>query len=122
MPWPQQSVDGGVALILAGLYALTPLKRASEARCRELCAVHGPLPFNLMRSAVVAGGRYGLSCLGCTAGLMVAMLLIGTSNLAWMIVLTIVVLMYKLAPVAALRWSLALAAAVAGLGVWSALT
>jgi hypothetical protein len=37
-------------------------------------------------------------------------------------VLTIVVLMYKLAPVAALRWSLALAAAVAGLGVWSALT
>src|SRR5919197_4525487 len=28
MPWPQQSVVGGVALVLAGLYALTPLKRA----------------------------------------------------------------------------------------------
>jgi hypothetical protein len=41
------------------------------------------LPFKLMRSAMVAGGRYGLSCLGCTAGLIVAMVLIGMSNLAW---------------------------------------
>jgi len=31
----------------------------------------------VMRSALVAGGRYGLSCLGCSAGLMVAMVLIG---------------------------------------------
>ena len=85
-------------MVIAGLYALTPLKRASEARCRELCAVHGPLPFNLMRSAMVAGGRYGLSCLGCSAGLMVATVLIGLSNLIWMIALTAVILIYKLAP------------------------
>jgi len=31
MPWPNQAVVGGVALIIAGLYALTPLKRASRA-------------------------------------------------------------------------------------------
>ena len=117
MPWPNQGLVGGVALILAGLYALTPLKRATEARCRELCALHGPLPFNLMRSAVVAGGRYGLSCLGCSAGLMLAMVLIGISNLTWMIALTSVLLTYKLAPAPTLRWSLALSAAVVGLGV-----
>ena len=117
MPWPNQGLVGGVALILAGLYALTPLKRATEARCRELCALHGPLPFNLMRSAVVAGGRYGLSCLGCSAGLMVAMVLIGLSNLTWMIALTSVLLIYKLVPAPTLRWSLALSAAVVGLGV-----
>jgi len=117
MPWPNQGLVGGVALILAGLYALTPLKRATEARCRELCALHGPLPFNLMRSAVVAGGRYGLSCLGCSAGLMVAMVLIGLSNLTWMLALTSVLLIYKLAPAPTLRWSLALSATVVGLGV-----
>jgi predicted metal-binding membrane protein len=117
MPWPNQAVVGGVALVIAGLYALTPLKRASEARCRELCAVHGPLPFNLMRSALVVGGRYGLSCLGCSAGLMVAMVLIGTSNLLWMIAVTALVLIYKLAPAATLRWTSVLSAAVVVLGI-----
>jgi len=122
MPWPNQTLVGGAALVLAGLYALSPIKRASEARCRELCAVHGPLPFNLMRSAIVAGGRYGLSCLGCSAGLMVAMVLIGLSSLLWMIALTALVLIYKLAPVATFRWRVALSAAVIFLGVLYAAT
>src|SRR6185436_17898133 len=117
MPWPNQQVVGGVSLIIAGLYALTPLKRASEARCRELCAVHGGLPFNLMRSAMVAGGRYGLSCIGCSAGLMVAMVVIGISNLFWMIALTALLFIYKLAPAATFRWASALSAAVIVLGV-----
>ena len=117
MPWPNQAVVGGVALVIAGLYALTPLKRASEARCRELCAVHGPLPFNLLRSALIAGGRYGLSCLGCSAGLMVAMVLIGISNLLWMIALTALVLIYKLAPASTLRWASALSAVVVVVGI-----
>ncbi len=117
MPWPSQGLVGGAALVIAGLYALTPLKRASEAWCRELCALHGPLPFNLMRSAVVAGARYGLSCLGCSAGLMLAMVLIGTSNLPVMILLTAVISIYKLAPAPTLGWRLALSAAVIALGV-----
>jgi len=114
MPWPNQAVVGGVALIGAGLYALTPLKRAGEGRCRELCAVHGPLPFSLTRSALVAGGRYGMSSLRCSSGLMVAMVLIGISNLLWMIALTALVLIYKLAPVSTLRWASA-AVVVAGI-------
>jgi predicted metal-binding membrane protein len=117
MPWANQGLVGGAALVIAGLYALTPLKRATEAWCRELCALHAPLPFNLMRSAVVAGVRYGLSCLGCSAGLMVAMVLIGVSNLAWMVVLTAVILTYKLAPAPTPRWTWTLAAGVVVLGV-----
>ncbi len=117
MPWPEQGVLGGATLVLAGLYALTPVKRASEARCRELCALHGPLPFNLLRSAVVSGVRYGLSCLGCSAGLMLAAVLIGMSNLGWMIVLAAVVAVYKLAPAPKLRWRLILSIAVVALGL-----
>jgi len=70
-----------------------------------------------MRSAIVAGGRYGLSCLGCSAGLMLAMVLIGTSNLVWMIVLAAVILTYKLAPAPTLRWMLALSSAVVACGI-----
>jgi predicted metal-binding membrane protein len=117
MPWPNQGLIGGAALVIAGLYALTPVKRASEARCRELCALHGPLPFNLMRSAVAVGARYGLSCLGCSAGLMLAMVLIGMSSLVWMTVLAAVVLAYKLAPAPTPRWMLALSVSLVALGV-----
>jgi len=121
MPWPNQALIGGAALVIAGLYALTPLKRASEARCRERCALHTPLPFNLMRSAVVAGVRYGLSCLGCSAGLMVAMVLIGASNLAWMIGLSALILVYKLAPAPSRGRMVSLSAALVALGVLYAL-
>lgn len=117
MPWPNQAVVAGLALAVAGVYSLSPIKRASQARCRELCALHGPLPFNLMRSAAVAGARYGLSCLGCSAALMIAMVLIGMSNLWWAVILGIVVLIYKLAPPLRMRNELVLSLALAALGV-----
>lgn len=116
MPWPNQAVVTGLALAVAGVYSLSPIKRASQARCRELCALHGPLPFNLMRSAAVAGARYGLSCLGCSAALMVAMVLIGMSNLWWGVILGIVVATYKLAPPLRMRDELVLSLALAALG------
>src|SRR5437016_13237406 len=40
MPWPNQPVVVGLALALAGVYSVSPIKRASQARCRELCALH----------------------------------------------------------------------------------
>ena len=117
MPWPNQPIVVGLALGLAGVYSLSPIKRASQARCRELCALHGPLPFNLMRSAVVAGVRYGVSCLGCSAALMVAMVLLGMSSLWWAVLLGLVVLLYKLAPPLRMRYELALSTALVALGV-----
>jgi predicted metal-binding membrane protein len=120
MPWPNQGLIGGAALVIAGLYALTPLKRQTEAWCRERCALHSPLPFNLMRSGVVAGVRYGLSCLGCSAGLMVAMVLIGISSVIWMIVLSALVLVYKLAPAPTRSRMFTLSGALVLLGVFYA--
>ncbi len=117
MPWPNQPVVVGLALALAGVYSVSPIKRASQARCRELCALHGPLPFNLMRSAAVAGARYGLSCLGCSAALMVAMVLLGMSSLWWAVILGIVVLIYKFAPPLRMRYELVLSAALVAFGV-----
>jgi predicted metal-binding membrane protein len=116
MPWPNQAVAVGLALALAGVYSVSPIKRASQARCRELCALHGPLPFKLMRSAAVAGARYSLSCLGCSAALMVAMVLLGMSSLWWAVILGIFVLVYKFAPPLRMRYELVLSAALLALG------
>src|SRR5215813_11331069 len=117
MPWPHQDVVVGLVLVLAGVYSVSPIKRASQARCRELCALHGPLPFNLMRSAAVAGVRYGLSCMGCSAALMVAMVLLGMASLWWAVILSLVVLVYKFAPPLPMRYELTLSAALVALGV-----
>jgi predicted metal-binding membrane protein len=121
MPWPDQRLIGGASLVLAGIYALTPFKRSSEARCRELCALHGTLPFNLQRSAVLIGTRYAVSCIGCSAALMVAAVLIGMSSLGWMALLSGLVLLYKLAPVHGAWQRTVLSFAVAALGILYAL-
>jgi predicted metal-binding membrane protein len=122
MPWPNQPMVIGVALAVAGVYSLSPIKRASQARCRELCALHGPLPFNLIRSAAVAGVRYGLSCIGCSAALMVAMVLLGMSSLWWAVVFGVIVLFYKWAPPLRMGYELALSAALVALGAVYAMT
>ncbi len=117
MPWPDQPLVSGLTLIFAAIYALTPIKRASEAHCRELCALHAPLPFNLLRSALVVGTRYGLSCLGCTAGLMVAAVTIGMTSLGWMVIISSLILVYKLAPPLGGKYRLLLSSAIAVLGI-----
>jgi predicted metal-binding membrane protein len=115
--WFDHRMVGALALGLAGFYGLTPIKRASEARCRELCALHGPLPFDLMRSAAIVGAKYGLSCVGCSGGLMVAVVIIGMSNFVWMIALAAFVLVYKLGPSLSLRQAVLLSAVLGALGV-----
>ena len=122
MPWLSHSVVGGGALVLAGVYGLTPIKRASEARCRELCALHGALPFTLTRSAVVVGAKYGLSCIGCSAALMAAMVLIGMSSLGWIVTLSGIVLVYKLAPPPTSRDTFLVSAGLGALGLIYVLT
>ncbi|HEX6348790.1 MAG TPA: DUF2182 domain-containing protein [Candidatus Dormibacteraeota bacterium] len=98
MPWPNQPIVGAAAIGLAAIYGLTPLKRAAQARCRELCSLHQPLPFNVWRAGAVAGFRYGLSCLGCNAFLMAAMLAVGMTNLAWAVLVSVFAVLYRLVP------------------------
>jgi predicted metal-binding membrane protein len=117
MPWPNQPIVGAAAIGLAALYGLTPLKRAGQARCRQLCALHQALPFNLLRAGVVAGFRYGLSCLGCDALLMMAMLAVGMTNLAWAVLVSILAVLYRFVPRPGLRYELLVSLALAGAAV-----
>lgn len=94
-------------LVAAGLYQLTPLKRACVTRCRS------PL-LQLMsdwRDGTVGALRLGLGqgswCVGCCWALMALLFVVGTMNIAWMAVVAIFVLAEKLVPA---RWHLDAAA------------
>jgi predicted metal-binding membrane protein len=80
---PHGTLAGGLAVIAAGLYELTPAKR----RCRRYC-----------RERAGSGFAYGLHCLGSSAGLMLALLALGPMSLTWMMVVGVVVLVQKLWP------------------------
>jgi len=58
-----------------------------------------------------------VSCLGCSAALMVAMVLLGMSSLWWAVVLGLVVLVYKWAPPLRMRYELVLSAVLMAVGV-----
>jgi predicted metal-binding membrane protein len=91
-PW----VAGG-ALAAAGIYQLTPLKRACLRHCRS------PLHF-LLRGrpgrfgAVRIGIEHGGFCVGCCAGLMLALFALGVMSLFWMAVVATAILVEKVIP------------------------
>ena len=113
-PW----VAGG-ALVLAGLYQLTPLKNACLRHCRA------PLGFLLRggpgrAGAVRTGLGHGAYCVGCCAGLMLALFALGVMSLVWMIGVAAVILVEKVLPRGEAFASLAAVGLVAA-GVWVAL-
>jgi predicted metal-binding membrane protein len=77
-PW-----GAGAALVVAGLYQLTPLKDACLRRCRS------PLSFvargrrGRVRAATMGLGHAAF-CIGCCAGLMLALFALGAMSLFWM--------------------------------------
>ncbi len=88
-PW----VAGG-ALAAAGLYQLTPLKTACLRHCRS------PLHFLLhgrdgRLGAVRMGVEHGGYCVGCCAGLMLALFALGMMSLVWMAVVAAAILAEK---------------------------
>ena len=88
----------GALLLLAGLYQLSPLKRACLDQCRS------PLSFIMRhsrpgpRGAWRLGLIHGLYCLGCCWALMALLFVGGVMNLAWIAALAILVLAEKVAP------------------------
>jgi predicted metal-binding membrane protein len=97
-PWAGR-VAGAVA-VAAGLYQLTPLKSVCLRHCRS------PLSFFLRHGkhldrptgAFVAGGRHGMFCVGCCWMLMALLVAFGAMQLAWMLVLAVLILSEKAAP------------------------
>jgi predicted metal-binding membrane protein len=95
---PAGPVAGAVLTAIAGLYQLTPLKRACLRTCRS------PLGFMLQNwrggiaGAFRLGAGHGVHCLGCCWALMLLLFAGGVMNLAVIVALTVWVLVEKAAP------------------------
>jgi predicted metal-binding membrane protein len=89
---------GGLTLVGAGIYQLTPFKYLCLSQCRS------PMGFLLTSwrdgalGAFRMGLRHGLYCLGCCWSLMVVLFVMGTMNLVWMGILSTVIFVEKIVP------------------------
>jgi predicted metal-binding membrane protein len=89
---------GGGILIAAGIYQLTPSKRACLAHCQS------PLGFLMSHwragtaGALRMGIAHGAYCVGCCWALMCVLFVVGVMNLVWVAALSIVVLVEKIGP------------------------
>jgi len=87
----------GVTLVVAGLYQLTPEKRACLQHCRN------PIDFLMMHWRPGAAGSFGLGvhhgwyCLGCCWALMILLFAVGLMNLVWVAAISAIVLIEKTA-------------------------
>ncbi len=88
----------GMVLVGAGVYQVTPAKSACLEHCRT------PVSFFLSRwrngpvGALRMGATHGAFCVGCCWALMLTGFALGVMNLAWMVVLTVVIAAEALAP------------------------
>lgn len=88
----------GAILLAAGVYQLTPFKRACLTHCRS------PLGFLMThwrggtRGALLMGMQHGAYCLGCCWALMAVLFAVGVMNLLWVAALTAFVLVEKSGP------------------------
>jgi predicted metal-binding membrane protein len=110
------AVAGGLLLVLAGAFQLAPVKRACLTHCRN------PLSFFLARWRGGPGGGFrlgtvhGAYCVGCCWLLMATGLAMGVMNVAWMAILTVVVVAEQVLPHGE-RVAGALGLAMAGWGI-----
>lgn len=88
----------GALLLLAGLYQLSPLKRACLDQCRSPLAFIMRLSRPGVAGAVRLGLAHGLYCLGCCWALMLLLFVGGAMSLAWIAGLSLIVLAEKYAP------------------------
>jgi len=90
----------GLALVGAGLYQFTPLKRSCLRACRSprgfaIAHWHGLRPAAV--EVCVVAGAYALSCVGCCWALMAVSLVVGVAALPLMVVLAAVTAAERLA-------------------------
>jgi predicted metal-binding membrane protein len=108
---------GAALLIAAGLYQLTPWKRACLVACQS------PLAFLMRRwrsgswGAVRMGAEHGVRCVGCCWALMLLLFAGGVMNLAVIAALTAFVAFEKLAPTGPVSTRIS-GALLIGLGAW----
>jgi len=109
---------GGVLLLVAGLYQLTPFKRSCLASCRSPAAFITQHWKRGVTGGFHLGVTHGLYCLGCCWALMLLLFVGGVMNLWWIAALTAFVLLEKLAPLGAQGGRLS-GLLMAALGLWN---
>ena len=91
-------LPGGILLIAAGAYQLTPLKRICLAHCRtpfEFLTLHWRPGY---RGALGMGVHHGAYCVGCCWFVMALLFVGGVMNLAWVAAIAAFVLAEKVLP------------------------
>lgn len=89
---------GALILVAAGVYQLTPLKRACLSQCRSPAEFISRHWRNGLGGALGMGLRHGLYCVGCCWALMLLLFFGGVMSLIWIGAITFFVLLEKLAP------------------------
>ena len=108
---------GGAILVVAGLYQFSPVKHACLRQCRT------PISFLMTQwrlgswGALGMGWRHGLFCVGCCWALMGLLFIVGVMNAAWIIAITIYVLVEKIVP-SGETLSKITGAVMVGMGLW----
>jgi predicted metal-binding membrane protein len=91
---------GGLVLLAAGLYQLTPLKNACLSQCQSplfFIHRHGGFRPDALGSFRL-GATHGAYCVGCCWALMTLLFVGGVMNVLWIVGLTALVLLEKLSP------------------------
>ncbi len=81
MMLPPGALVAGALIVGAGLYELTPIKRACRRRCRE---------------GVRSGPRFGVHCFGSSVGPMLVLVAVDVMSVGLMCAIAVVVLAQKL--------------------------
>lgn len=106
----------GVAIAFAGLYSLMPWKRAGQARCQAMC--REPAADPRLKTALTDGLVYSGACIACSAGVMVALVVLGMSNIFLMVGASAIILLYKVGGPWMRRSELAVSAIMVVVGMW----
>ena len=92
------SLIGGVLLLAAGAFQLSPLKSVCLRHCRTTMGFITNDWREGLRGALLMGLHHGAYCLGCCWALMGLLFLLGVMNLLWIATLAAFVLLEKVAP------------------------
>jgi predicted metal-binding membrane protein len=93
-------VFGGLLLVAAGLYELTPLKRTCLEQCRAPAHFVSRHWHGGQLGALRMGAELGAYCLGCCWVLMGLLFLGGVMNLLWVAAIGVFILLEKTLPFA----------------------
>ena len=93
---PSSLQIAAAAVGVAVVYALTPWGRWARDQCREMAQREPRAP--RFRDALTDGASYTACCIVCSAGIMLAVVVVGMSNPLVIVTGAAVLLLYKITP------------------------